>query len=231
MLLRLARGTGELLMTLGVVILLFVAYLLWWTDVVQHATQHHLLGQLQHQWTAPVGPGPAPSDPSFDYQHVALGQGIAVLRIPRLGKAYEQVVVQGTGVADLQKGPGHITTTAAAGQQGNFTVSGHRVTYGRPFYDLAELRPGDTLVFETADRWYTYVEDDQITVLPTDVWVTDAVPRGRTAGRLLTITTCTPRFSATHRLVLQGHLMDTDMTRAGFLPAALRAVYGTAASS
>jgi sortase A len=214
--LRVARTTGEVFVTLGVIILLFVYWLLYWTDVVQHRTQHALAQQLQNEW----------QDPTYNIDKVAIGHGLAVLRIPRFGSGYHQVIVQGVSEEDLQKGPGHITTTADPGAMGNFVVSGHRTTYGHPFNQLDTLRPDDVVVVETRTDWLTYKVDNEQVVLPTAYDVTEPIPpeSGFTKpGHYITFTTCTPKYSASHRLIMFGELVESDpKTDPHFVPKSLR---------
>lgn len=200
------RTTGEVLITLGVVVLLFVAYELWVTDLRNAGTQRRLHQQLTHTWQAPAAPrtGQPVTIPA-----VSLGQGLGVLHIPRFGRGYDPVIVEGVSTADLQEGPGHYPGTALPGQVGNFVVSGHRTTYGHPFNRLDELRPGDAVVVETRDAWFTYTVTSLEVVDPTDVAVILPVPDRpgqRPTERLLTFTTCNPKYSAAQRLVLHGRL-------------------------
>jgi sortase A len=155
------RVLGELMITIGVVILLFVAYELWWTGFYTGRAQTHLLSQLRHAWQSPASAGPqsdarAHRTITSSVAQPANGTGIAVLRIPRLGDDYVFAIVEGTDTADLKKGPGHYSGTAMPGQVGDFAVAGHRTTYLHPFYDLNELHHGDPIVVETAKRWFTY---------------------------------------------------------------------------
>ena len=108
-----ARGLGQLLITVGLLILLFVTYELWGTGFYTQAQQHKLENTIQKQWTAS---GPDISTVSVD--KVPLGSGVAVLFIPRFGRHYHFVVVEGTDFADLQRGPGHYPGTALPGQVG-----------------------------------------------------------------------------------------------------------------
>jgi sortase A len=66
------------------------------------------------------------------------GRAFALIQIPAID--VERVVVEGVGRDDLRKGPGHVPSTMMPGQPGTFGVSGHRTTYGAPFYRLDELR-------------------------------------------------------------------------------------------
>jgi sortase A len=167
-----------------------------------------------------------------------LGQGIANLYIPRLGRDYAWTVVEGTDAADLQKGPGHYSSSARPGQLGDFAVAGHRVGRGQPFLNLDRLRPADAVVVETASRWYVYrvlpraggpdgVPWRQV-VDPADGAVIGPVPghlQGRPRWRFLTLTTCTPKFSAAHRLIVHA-LLAWSVPRSGDQdPAAITALY------
>ncbi|WP_261575852.1 class E sortase [Frankia gtarii] len=221
---RLARGLGELLITAGMVVALFLAYQLWVTDLFAARTQNRLHHQLDQAWQRPPAPRapvgqrarPAPPPP------VDLGDGLAILRVPRFGRDYSPVVVEGVAAADLRRGPGHIPGTAMPGQLGNFVVSGHRTTYGKPFSRLDELKVGDPLVVEVRDRYYTYRVTGSEVVTPNRVDVTYPVPKrpGVVPTKdLITLTTCHPKFSASHRLIVYGELVDTAAKSAGVPPA------------
>jgi sortase A len=240
----LLRGTGQTLITLGVVLLLFCVYELKVTNLVTARAQEQLADDLRTQWDAPqpaapvpaptptpgavaVPPPPAASAPPT-VAPVELGSGFAVLRIPRLGDWNDRppVVVEGVSTADLKKGPGHIPGTALPGAVGNVVLSGHRTTYGAPFERFGELQPGDAVVVETRDTWFTYTVTGTRIVRPSAIEVTYPVPgdRGATPSkRLLTMTTCHPRFSARQRMVVSAELTATDPKSAG-TPAALAEV-------
>lgn len=241
------RGTGQTLITLGVVLLLFCVYELKVTNLVTARAQDQLADDLRARWDAPVAapartpsraavavptpvPTAVPAPARAAVPAVELGSGIAVLRIPRLGDWNDRppVVVEGVSTADLKKGPGHIPGTALPGELGNVVLSGHRTTYGAPFERFDELRPGDAVVVETRETWFTYTVTGTRIVRPTAVEVTWPVPGDRSAtptDRLLTMTTCHPRFSARQRMVVSAELTATDAKRSG-TPAALAEVQG-----
>lgn len=204
------RGIGQTLITVGVVLLLFTAYELWVTNLVTAQEQGKLRDDLERVWTQPA-PEPGQAVPAV--RPVELGSGIAVIRIPRLDDGpddpYAKVVVEGVGVEDLKKGPGRMPTTQPFGELGNTVISGHRTTYGAPFSDVDRLVPGDPVVVETRDTWFTYRVTGSEIVQPTDVAVTLPVPRepGATPTRsLLTLTTCNPKYSARQRLIVYAEL-------------------------
>jgi sortase A len=219
----LLRGIGQTLMTLGVVVLLFCVYELWVTGLVTAREQTRLGDDLRQAWAAPP-PSPPPGGPKTVPVSLDLGQGLAILHIPSLEGYDPWVVVEGTSVADLKHGPGHIPGTALPGDIGNVVVSGHRTTYGAPFQRLDELTAGSVAVLETRDGWFTYTVRDKTIVAPTAVDVTYAVPGDPVAkpvDRLLTLTTCHPKYSAKQRLIVQAELTAASRKSDG-LPDALK---------
>jgi sortase (surface protein transpeptidase) len=212
-----AGVVGELLVTGGLVVLLFVVYELFVTDLLNKGKQSDLSQQLHEQWDANPG-----TTPRTDLT----GGAFAVLYIPRLGLDYQRVVLDGTSEEQLAQGPGHYEGTALPGQPGNMGLAGHRVGKGSPFLDLDELRPGDPIVVETVDTWFVYrvlgdvatgdLEGDpsgipgQEIVRPTDVQVLNPTPNGpenaAPTDTYLTLTTCHPRYSARERLVIHARL-------------------------
>jgi sortase (surface protein transpeptidase) len=239
----LIRGVGQTLITLGLVALLFVVYELWVTDLIAARDQDHLSQEIHQQWadaptvdTAPAAPAQpaAPFTPSAI--DVSVGQPFAVIHIPRLqgGDGYSRVVVEGVAQTQLAQGPGHYIGTAMPGEQGNVAIAGHRVGRGSPFLDLDKLQPGDPIVVETADAWFTYrVLGDPKTgsftgdpsgipgqeiVLPTQVSVISPTPdgpaNGPATGAYLTLTTCHPKFSAHQRLIIHARLDGAPLSKA-----------------
>jgi sortase A len=199
----LIRSLGELCITAGLVLLLFVAYELWGTGAYTSAQQGLLSKQLDKQWGA--------KQTVTTTEKVHLGEGLALIRIPRLGKDYHYVVIEGVTVADLRKGPGHYPGTAMPGGIGNFVVSGHRTTYAAPFNRVDELHDGDKILVDTRDKQFVYKVTGEKVVLPTQVDVTEPVPfhpGAKPTKRLITLTTCHPKYSAAHRLIVFGELVQ-----------------------
>lgn len=239
------RGTGQTLITAGLVILLFVVYELWVTNLFNARTQHQLADQLDQEWAA--GDDPLVSGPGLPGQKIGdipLGDGIAKIRIPAFGLDWVKVVVEGADDAQLERGPGHYTDTALPGEVGNFSIAGHRVSKGSPFLHLDMLKPGDAIVVETQGYFYTYrvlgdPESGDLTagdpddipgreiVSPSDTQVIAPVPDhpGRTPNRkMLTLTTCHPRFSAAQRMIIHAEMdgAPLEKTSPDVLPPALR---------
>ncbi|MGW1082471.1 class E sortase [Kitasatospora sp. NPDC002522] len=208
----LARLMGELFITLGVVMLLFVSYQLWWTNVQADAAADAAGHRLEQQWAqppaAPQGGQSAAPQTAFEP-----GQGFAIIHIPKLDLKYP--IAEGTNKEKvLDHGlVGHYTGTAMPSDKtGNFAVAAHRTTHGQPFRKIGQLVPGDKVVVETATAYYTYEVAGGIPETPpTNVTVLQAVPKGSpftAPGRYLTMTTCTPEFSARGRLIVFGKMVE-----------------------
>jgi sortase A len=241
------RGIGQTLITCGCVVLLFVVYEVYLTNISSHAAQVKVRHRLEQEWAQ--GTDPLLGLPGSGSTNIPAGTGIANLYIPRLGKDYAFTIVQGTDDASLEKGPGHYLGTALPGQVGNFAIAGHRVGKGEPFLNLNQLRPGDAVIVETDRDWYVYrVKGDVATrnlsatapdgipgrevVSPDDSAVILPVPDhpGATpTEKLLTMTTCDPKFTATKRMIVHA-VLDPSFTtpRTGLTkPQAIEALYGT----
>jgi sortase A len=193
---------GAALTGAGVLILLFVAYQLWGTGLYTSRQQDSLRNEFKQKAhvaeTAPsttsttVNPANLPPPPPT-------GDTVANIRIPKIG--VDKYVVQGVGLADLRKGPGHYPQTPMPGEQGNAAIAGHRTTYGAPFNRLDELSPGDDILVTTLKGSFTYKVSGTKVVKPDQVEVLDP-----TATPTLTLTTCNPKYSAKERLVVTANL-------------------------
>jgi sortase A len=206
---RLLRGTGWTFIGMGSFVLYFLVYQLVGTNAVTSRGQSDLRSELQQEWTA------APAAPAKDPKkavpkRVARGKALAVMDIPKI-ELDNKVLVEGVGREELRKGPGHVPSTVLPGQDGTFGVSGHRTTYGAPFYRLNELAKGDTITVVTRQAIYTYTVSRTAIVRPTDTQVLDNVdgPDGKPKATI-TLTTCHPRYSARQRLIVFGDLSDTS---------------------
>lgn len=184
------RVVGRGFIGLGTLILLFLLYQLVGTNLVTGRSQKALAAEVQEQWE--VSPDEKP----------VLGNGMALIKIPKIG--VDAVVVEGVEVEDLKKGPGHYPETALPGQLGNMVISGHRTTYGAPFYRLDELEVGDEITIFDANGPFVYKVTESKIVLPTEIGVIAPSSDAR-----LTLTTCHPRFSAAKRLIIVAQLVGT----------------------
>lgn len=217
-----SRAAGELFITVGVLMLLFVTYQLWYTNVLAHRKANEAAGSLQRDWANDRGGRAAP-------QAFEPGQGFAVMYIPKLD--VKVPIAEGVGKAKvLDRGmvghyaEGALKTAMPGDRTGNFAVAGHRNTHGEPFRYINRLQPGDPVVVETRDAYYTYEMTSMLAQTPpSNVSVIEPVPVGSGftgPGRYLTLTTCTPEFTSTYRMVVWGRMVE-ERPRDEGVPAAL----------
>lgn len=189
------------LISIGVLTLGYLAWLFWGTDWLNAHTQAEASSQLEETLDRST-PEPErvetwkgiieyfPEDP------VGVGEPFGYMTIPSIEMA-DVAIFEGVDRETLQSGPGHVQASPLPGQPGNAVMSGHRTTYGRPFFDFDLLVVGDEIEVETAIGIHLYAIREVHVVAPTDVWVADPRP-----GGWLTLTTCEPKFSARQRLVV-----------------------------
>jgi sortase A len=189
---RVVRGLGKTLIAAGILIFLFVAFELWGTGIAERRDQKALKSQFTRSLARPVVATDAPP--------AALGDAVAEITAPEIG--LDKFVVEGVGVEDLKKGPGHYPGTPMPGQAGNAAVAGHRTTYGAPFNRLDELSTGDPILVRTRTDTLRYEVLETKVVSPSEVSVLDNTPDNR-----LTLTTCNPKYSASQRLIVVARLV------------------------
>ncbi|MEU2925562.1 class E sortase [Streptomyces sp. NPDC007251] len=202
-----SRVIGEVFITTGVLMLLFVTYQLWWTNVRAHAQAGSETHQLQNDWASGKR-NPGVFEP---------GQGFAILHIPKL----DVVAPIAEGVSNakvLDKGMvGHygeppLKTAMPDAKTGNFGLAAHRNTHGEPFRYINKLKAGDAVVVETQDMYFVYKVTSMLPVTsPSNTSVLDPVPKGSgftKPGRYITLTTCTPEFTSKYRLIVWGKMVE-----------------------
>ncbi|MGX1669906.1 class E sortase [Streptomyces sp. NPDC055400] len=207
---------GELLITAGLVLGLFVAYSLWWTNVVADRAADKQGDKVRGQW---ADPAPGPLDTK---------NGIGFLHVPSM-KNGEVLVEKGTsseilndGVAGYYTDP--VKSALPTDAQGNFTLAAHRDGHGAKFHNIDKIKKGDPIVFESKDKWYVYKVYD---ILPEtskyNVKVLAPVPKEsgvKKPGRYITLTTCTPVYTSTYRYVVWGALERIDKVDSARTPPA-----------
>jgi sortase A len=228
---RVVATVGEMLITIGLLLLLFVAWQLWWTDVVANRDQAVTIQALERGFGDARHGGVGKTDPLATLNNVPFGEAFAILRIPRFGATFARPVLQGTDHDTLIKGVGHYSGTVMPGLVGNFAVAGHRTTYGRPFHNIDLLRRGDVIVVETKASYIVYAVDRHVIVTADHVEVIAPVPQrpGATPTEAwMTMTACHPKYSASKRYVVFAKLVKT-IARADGLPASFMAIPAAAA--
>ncbi len=192
---RILRTTGNILLAAGFLVAAYVAWLLWGTGVYTSRAQ----GELRQDLAARIQD---PRSGELSRTRVLPGEALAILRIPKIDM--DTVVIEGTDVRDLKKGPGHYRDTAYPWEdEGKVGIAGHRTTYGAPFWSLDKLRRGDRIRLATEFGTFAYRVTRTREVLPTE---TDILQQTR--DPTLVLTTCTPRFSAARRLIVFAERMD-----------------------
>jgi sortase A len=203
---------GRVFVAAGLLLLFFTAYLLWGTGVYTKQQQNHARQQLASNPTVSesdvASGGKLPvARPKKDPD---LGAPLFSLKIPKIG--LDTVVVYGVGREELKKGPGLfpgcdkvrdecVQESKYPGEKGNVAISGHRTTYGAPFYRLGDLKKGDTIDFVSGRVRYRYKVREQKIVDPVAGFGT-VEQHGRDE---LTLTTCHPRFSAAQRMIIHAN--------------------------
>ncbi|MER5834012.1 class E sortase [Streptomyces sp. NPDC002130] len=202
-----SRAIGEVFITTGVLMLLFVTYQLWWTNVRAHAQAGQEASSLQDDWASGKR-NPGAFEP---------GQGFAILHIPKLDVVVP--IAEGTsskGVLDRgmvgHYAEGALKTAMPGDKTGNFGLAGHRNTHGEPFRYINKLAPGDPIVVETQDEYFVYKMASILPVTPpSNTSVLNPVPTGSgftKPGRYITLTTCTPEFTSKYRMIVWGKMVE-----------------------
>jgi sortase A len=213
---RPARGPGALgvaglaaaaCLAVGAGFLLYTGYRLW--DPGARGAQQAMTAKLHREWTQRPPGRPRPLA-------VRTGQPFATIRVPAFGAGWQFSVVEGTALAQLATGPGHVTGTALPGTPGNFAVAAHDITAGNPFLHLGSLRPGDAVIVQTVNGTYRYAVSSEKVVRYTDTAVVAPVPGHPgvpPAGQYVTLITCTPvtlEFTP-WRIVVTGKLVSATL--------------------
>jgi sortase A len=216
-----------------VVVLLYVGWQLWIGDAIYGAQARADSLETVERWQQdyePAPPAPEQTSSALDVEPVIMPEpsgteDFAVMRIPRFGADYMFKVAGGvtrSGTLDRQR-IGHYPGSSMPGEVGNFALAAHRTTYGAPFNRLAELQVGDAIVIETENGWYTYRFRNLQYVKPDEVEILLPVPQRPevpAGDRFITLTSCSPMYSMTERIVAFG-IFESYSPRSADPPASL----------
>ena len=216
---------GELLITAGLVIMLYVVWTLYWVGAIEGGKQADVVAAMEQQFalTAPAGGatgGPTPTGAPSVMAVPPIGQVYAILRIPRLGSGWAKPVYEGVGLDVLAKGLGHYPASDQPGEVGNVAIAGHRAGHGNPLIDIDAIRGGDRLIIETREGWFVYRVQRHKIVPPADWAVVAPVPErpgAKPTERWFTLTSCEPRYGSLNRYIVFS-LLEASFTRAQGLP-------------
>lgn len=238
---------GELLITAGVFVLLFLGWQLWWNSIVLTNEQTSDASSLADDWKLPVVTGTTPtSTPTptstdtaapANYGDPAVmgapstGTDFAIIYVPRFGADFKRTIAEGVDPHTVlnKGGAGHYEDTQMPGEVGNFAIAAHRDGWGSAFIKINELQIGDPIYVETQDGWYTYRYRDTEYVTPYGVGVIDPVPQVEGAtpvDRLITLTSCNPLYIASERIIAYGAFESWQPRSAG-PPAEIASVVGS----
>jgi len=227
---------GELFITAGVLVLMFLGWQIWLGNLIDGSAQKDESVALSHTWnkgeapTAATNERPDPGPPvvgTAPTNAVQFGNMI----IPRFGADYIRPIAEGIGVDDvLRYGVGHYPGTAMPGAVGNTAFAAHRTGHGSPFFDIEKLQIGDSIYIEMEAGWYRYTVRSLEYVQPTGVGVLAPVPQApgvAPTDRIITLTSCNPVYTASERIVVYG-IFDTWFPRAAGAPSEIAALVGAA---
>ena len=214
---RLLGGVGEILITLGIMALLFVAWELWWTNIDANRAQSEVTSQFAQELNIgdeggkDFGPAPVAEIPD--------GETFGIFYVPRFGKEFAHPVTNGVGPDVLNTvGIGHYPETQAPGELGNFAVAGHRQTHGQVFWDIDKFENGDKIYLQTREGFYTYEWRNTEIVYPSQSEVLLPVPHQpgqKPTTSILTMTSCHPPFTTRMRIIAYSELTSWFPSEAG----------------
>lgn len=223
-----ARSIGNLLIIIALSIFAWLIWLNWGTGFMGDGEQDQTVSEVRKQLDALEDPviqtspeQPAPHQPSISSQqgasskriNLVAGEAFGIITIPRFGDDFAAPLLESTDADTLTRGVGHYSSTASPCAVGNFSLAGHRTTYGRPFYDIDRLNRGDKIVIETTSGSCIYQVDSHQIVEPAAVEVLAPVPNRpsvKPTQAWLTMTACHPKYSAAKRYVVFAKLVATN---------------------
>lgn len=210
--LRAVGVLGELLITAGVIVALFVVWQVFWTDVTGgRAASAHIETFTETLPESPEQPGtPQTGEPPTEPVPAA-GDTFATMFVPQWGSGWEFPIAEGVGRPDVLDAGyvGHYPDTQLPGEVGNFALAGHRQSYAKPFFGVDSLEVGDSIIVQTAQAWYVYKVTESYVVLPSRVEVLapdPGNPGAEAVERTITLTTCHPLWSTRERWIIHGEL-------------------------
>lgn len=222
---------GELLLTAGALLILFLVWQLWYTSIAAVSEGKSLVEDFYNDPAIVDAPRVPVTNAELRTDEPPVseinGDMIGTLIVPKWEShtLNNMAIMEGTTPGVLDRAvAGHYVDTAGPGELGNFSLAGHRRSYGNSFRYVNMLEPGDQIIVSTATTWYVYeVEYDHI-VLPSQVEVIAPVPGQpgvEPTERYLTLTTCHSlsmgEFGNSHRWITHAKFIGW-MDRADGMP-------------
>lgn len=194
---------------------------LWISNYFSHNAAKNAREELLESWNRPSQTTVPFSSPAATIAFGEVGpinaptnqEAFALLYIPRIGnEVWATPIFEGVQSKQLNSGIGHYPQSQIPGEEGNFSLFGHRNSHGQPFINIQDLQVGDEVIVETKDFWFVYsLKHDEI-VRPSATWVTglNRLPELELADddpfKVITLVTCEPRHSTEKRWVWWGIL-------------------------
>lgn len=190
---KLRRITGIILILIGLAIIASIVYKKIETNKKQKELQNILEEVINEE-----------SKELTEEEEEKLINGykpIALMEIPSIGLS--QGIVEGINDDVLQYYLGHFETSVGPGEDGNFSVAGHRVSdYSEAFVNLYKAEIGDEIIVKANKKKYIYKITESFIVSPDQVDVLED-----TQDPTITLVTCT--VGAKERLIVKGKLVET----------------------
>jgi len=220
-LMQLIGVTGEILITFGVLMGLFLTWYLVWNDIIQGQQQKQAATSLANEWRTqePVQAEPESVEPSVMpsdeeppiVRSPEAGEAFALLYVPRFGSEYVRRIAEGVDLETVLNnkalGVGRYSQSNQLGEIGNFALAAHRTTWGASFGGIGDLRIGDRIFVEVSEGWHSYAFRNLEYVWATETEVLNSFPKLRVEAensRIITLTSCHPRFSLAERIIAYG---------------------------
>jgi sortase A len=220
-LMRITGVTGEVMITAGALMGLFLAWHLVWNDTIQSQRQSESATSFAKQWQSqdksgieiePREPSLKPSDEIPPVSAApAEGEAFALLYVPRFGADYVRTIAEGVDLETVLNsnslGVGRYSQSDQLGELGNFALAAHRTTWGASFGNINELRLGDRIYVEVAEGWHSYEFRNLEYVRASEIEVLNSFPRMNVESsdtRVITLTSCHPRFTIEERIIAYG---------------------------
>ncbi|MDR3116292.1 MAG: class E sortase [Bifidobacteriaceae bacterium] len=197
---------SRIFLILAGIVLLYIIWLIVWSGINSANIQERALQQAN--LTRPLDishPCPEYRDNYPELASVPDGQIIGQIFVPKFGKEYWRTLFQGSDKQMLDTmGFGHYDNSAMPGGIGNFSAAAHRNGYGASLEDIDKISKDDFIVIRTHDYWFVYKATTSEIVQPDDtggILPVPYQPSEMASERLLTFTTCHPKYSTDQRYI------------------------------
>ncbi len=196
------RFVASVMMVSGTLLIADAAATLLWQEPVSAYVAERQQDSLKRLLVDP----PEPVERRVRRREPLPGDAIGKLDIPAIGVS--EYVVEGTDTGNLRKGPGHYPETPLPGEPGTVAVAGHRTTYGAPFRDLDDVKPGNEIIFDTPFGRFIYRVEETKIVDDQDLSVLKSVGYKR-----LMLSACHPLYSAAQRIIVFAKQVRRERSR------------------